>query len=53
MIVKCLDCQVWYDDEFRWTHCPHDTFAANDGRNLFTHHPESYWSMGPPSAAPR
>lgn len=24
MIVKCLDCHINYDDEYRWTICPHD-----------------------------
>lgn len=41
MIVKCPDCQRRFDDEYRFTHCPHDTFAANDGKNIFRHHPES------------
>lgn len=41
MKVKCSECGVWFDDEFRWTFCPHDTFAANDGDNNFDHHPES------------
>lgn len=42
MIVQCLICMKRYDDEFRWTLCPHNTFAANDGNNNFAHHPESY-----------
>lgn len=42
MIVRCEKCKLRFDDEFRWTSCPHDTFAANDGRNSFAHHPESY-----------
>ena len=41
MIVKCIACKRCYDDEFRWTICPHETFAANDGSNNFSHHPES------------
>jgi hypothetical protein len=41
MIVTCPECHRRYDDEFRWTICPHETFAANDGRNNFAHHPES------------
>lgn len=41
MKVFCLDCGSMYDDEFRLTYCPHDTFLANDGQNNFAHHPES------------
>lgn len=44
MIVKCDTCTRSYDDAFRSTICPHDTFAANDGDNNFAHHPESYLS---------
>lgn len=42
MIVFCEKCQSTYDDVYRWTICPHDTFMANDGQNNFAHHPESY-----------
>jgi hypothetical protein len=42
MIVQCIECKRRFDDEFRTTICPHETFAANDGRNNFAHHPESY-----------
>lgn len=45
MIVTCPQCRRGYDDAYRWTFCPHDTFAANDGENNFAHHPESY--IGP------
>lgn len=24
MIVKCHDCHINYNDEYRWTICPHD-----------------------------
>lgn len=41
MIVICKDCDARYDDQYRTTICPHDTFAANDGQNHFAHHPES------------
>ena len=41
MIVTCDKCKARYDDEFRLTICPHDTFLANDGINNFAHHPES------------
>lgn len=44
MIVKCKKCQMYFDDEFRLTVCPHRTFMANDGRNNFEHHPYSYLS---------
>ncbi len=42
MIVRCPTCHVHFDDTFRWTYCPHDTFAVNDGSNHFTHYPESF-----------
>lgn len=41
MTRKCESCNWTYDDEFRSTICPHDTFAANDGNNNFAHHPDS------------
>lgn len=49
MIVLCLECQKYFDDEFRMTYCPHHTFPANDGRNHFAHHPESYLSEEAPN----
>lgn len=48
MIVQCGDCSMFYDDVYRTTVCPHETFAANDGHNNFAHHPESYLSEEPP-----
>ncbi len=42
MIVRCPTCHVHFDDTFRWTYCPHDTFPANDGSNHVAHHPESF-----------
>lgn len=42
MVVECEKCKLFYDDEFRITTCPHDTFLANDGENNFKHYPESY-----------
>lgn len=39
--VACLRCMKTYDDTFRLTYCPHETFAANDGKNKFRHHKES------------
>jgi hypothetical protein len=44
MIVECPKCHTRYDDAYRWTICPHETFAANDGQNNHAHHPESYIS---------
>lgn len=41
MIVCCNKCQLRFDDEFRTTICPHETFAANDGRNNFKHYPDA------------
>jgi hypothetical protein len=41
MIIQCQKCKMFFDDEFRTTICPHDTFPANDGNNSFAHHPES------------
>ena len=41
MTVRCSTCGRYFDDEFRLTYCPHDTFAANDGNNNFAHHPEA------------
>ena len=43
MIVTCTrGCGKRFDDEYRTTICPHETFAANDGQNNFAHHPEAY-----------
>lgn len=42
MIVKCLNCTKFFDDQFRDTGCPHDTFSANDGQNNFKHYSESW-----------
>lgn len=44
--MHCEACGARFDDEFRTTVCPHGTFAANDGRNNFAHHPESHLSHG-------
>jgi hypothetical protein len=51
MIVRCQRCSFYFDDEFRWAYCPHGTFPANDGRNHFAHHPESYLDPHPPHVA--
>lgn len=47
MIVECPDCHAVFDDTYRWTFCPHDTFAANDGKNNFRHHVESLLRPAP------
>lgn len=47
MIILCDKCKRSFDDEFRDTICPHETFAANDGKNNFAHHPNSYLSPLP------
>lgn len=44
MIVRCQECKVYFDDEFRRTNCPHHTFPVNDGDNHFRHYPEAYLS---------
>ncbi len=41
MRITCPACSARFDDEFLTTICPHETLAANDGRNNFAHHPES------------
>lgn len=48
MVVRCLICKVWFDDEFRSTICLHDTFPANDGQNNFEFHEDSYLSETEP-----
>lgn len=47
MIVKCSECRRTFDDTYRSTLCPHETFPANDGANNFVHHPESHLSRAP------
>lgn len=46
MRLQCVKCNARFDDEFRTTICPHETFAANDGKNHFQHHPESVLDDG-------
>lgn len=48
MIVKCNHCGIWYDDTYRWTFCPHDTFLANNGNNQFSHNKSSYRDIKSP-----
>lgn len=42
MIIKCSNCPKFYDDQFRLTICPHNTFSANDGWNNFGYYPASW-----------
>ncbi len=49
MIVQCAICLTWFEDVYRNTQCPHETFLANDGTNNFSHHRNSYISDDPPS----
>lgn len=48
MIIKCEDCVMWFDDEYRSTECPHRAFPANDGHNNFKAHDDAYLSSTPP-----
>jgi hypothetical protein len=48
----CPNCDTRYDDTFRLTICPHETFAANDGQNNFSHHPESFIVENSPVVCP-
>lgn len=46
MIVKCEKCGKRFEDEFRRTICPHDTFLANDGQNNFTIYHDAHLEDG-------
>lgn len=48
MIAFCKKCNMFFDDEFRTIHCPHDAFNANDGKNNFEVHHDSYLSKEQP-----
>lgn len=48
MKVWCPNCGACYEDIYRLKICPHDTFAANDGKNNFAHHPEALLIPPPP-----
>lgn len=52
MIKPCADCQRWFEDQYRSTICPHQTFPANNGNNVFMHHGDAYLSDTPPGAEP-
>lgn len=49
MIAQCEKCKMYYDDQFRWTTCDHDTFLANDGQNNSRHYLESWYHVRLPS----
>ncbi len=50
MVVKCPKCEIWFNDVYRSTICPHDAFPANDGNNNFHVHDDAYLSPdAPPS----
>jgi len=53
MIVKCVKCKMFYDDEFRYTICPHKTFLANDGKNNFKVNEDAYLSKHNPAKTVR
>lgn len=52
MIVFCIAYTKYFDDEYRSTLCPHNTFPANDGNNNFHVHADSYLDSVPPNAIP-
>lgn len=49
MVRQCEKCKKWFEDVFRLTFCPHDTFLANDGNNNFFVHEDAYLSDKEPS----
>jgi hypothetical protein len=48
MIVFCLECRRYYDDQYRLTYCPHEAFNANDGQNNFAYNLDAYLSDDAP-----
>jgi hypothetical protein len=47
--VPVLVAALWhFDDEYRTTICPHEAFAANDGKNNFRVHEDAYLAPEPP-----
>ncbi len=53
MIIKCLYCNKYFDDQFRLWQCPHNTFMANDGQNNFKFYPEAWLADHSPLLTPR
>ncbi len=49
MIVQCVKCDVWFEDVYRDTVCPHEAFPANDGQNNFAVHDDAYLDKDKPS----
>ncbi len=49
MIVQCLSCHQFFDDEFRNMTCPHEAFLANDGQNNFKIYEEAWLCSEPPT----
>ena len=53
MVVFCKTCNMFYDDEFRLTFCPHDAFLANDWpQKKFSIHHDAYLSEQAPILLP-
>jgi hypothetical protein len=50
MIIRCAKCDLWFEDVYRDTSCPHTAFPANDGDNNFVVHDDAYLSVETPSA---
>jgi hypothetical protein len=50
MIIKCRKCDLWFEDVYRSTACPHRAFLANDGRNNFSVHEDAYRDKAQPPA---
>lgn len=48
MIVQCKKCNMWFEDVYRDTICPHLAFYANDGHNNFAIHFNAYLDSTPP-----
>lgn len=48
MIVQCVKCSKYYDDEWRITSCPHYAFLANQGDNTFRRNDSAYLDDAPP-----
>jgi hypothetical protein len=49
MIIKCLKCNQYYDDEFRVLDCSHVVFLANDGQNNFKYYHGAWLADHPPN----
>lgn len=38
MIVRCEKCHARYDDEFRWTICPHNSLSVGPSTEYCREH---------------